>query len=357
MRRSAGDAIATAKKYLAQSAGERETVEAQAVYGDLDVLLAICAALRERLNSDPNDVLVEASRVFAWLSIQGKSIGYFDERDYFLGESALLAGTACRVLGQRAETDLWLDRADACYRHTINPVASLARVAFVRLSLRYDIGRYADILELVPSVALSFEKLGLSAELGKCHFLEAMCHKELGQFAEATSCLDRLLTGSEFQSEPALRGLAMMNIGNMQSHEGDQQKALAAYRAAQPLLESGKRYSILADLKGMVGETLQQLGQSSSAIEAYRESVGDFVQLGMETRAAYFRVVLSEALLEAGRPREAEWELLAALPTINEQQMVPEGFAAVALLQESIRQRKTDPQALSELRQYLQTSN
>ena len=69
------------------------------------------------------------------------------------------------------------------------------------------------------------------------------------------------------------------------------------------------------------------------------------------------RVMLAEALLEAGRPREAEWELLAALPTINEQQMVPEGFAAVVLLQESVKQRKTDPKALSELRQYLQSTN
>ena len=31
------------------------------------------------------------------------------------------------------------------------------------------------------------------------------------------------------------------------------------------------------------------------------------------------------------RPREAEWEILAALPTIEEQKMVPEGFAAVGV--------------------------
>jgi hypothetical protein len=107
----------------------------------------------------------------------------------------------------------------------------------------------------------------------------------------------------------------------------------------------------------MVGETLQSVGQVSGAIEAYRESVADHVELGMVTRAAYFRVVLSEALLACGRAREAEWELLAALPTINEQKMVPEGFAAAVLLQESVRQRKTNPKALSELRQYLQAAN
>ncbi len=35
--------------------------------------------------------------------------------------------------------------------------------------------------------------------------------------------------------------------------------------------------------------------------------------------------------------------------------MVPEGLAAVALLKESIRRRKTDPNALRELRERLQT--
>jgi hypothetical protein len=62
---------------------------------------------------------------------------------------------------------------------------------------------------------------------------------------------------------------------------------------------------------------------------------------------------LAQTLLEAGQPREAEWQILAALPTIDEEKMVPEGFAAVALLRESVRQRKTDPKALLELREYL----
>jgi hypothetical protein len=37
--------------------------------------------------------------------------------------------------------------------------------------------------------------------------------------------------------------------------------------------------------------------------------------------------------------------------------MLPEGYAAIALLQESVRRRKTDPNALSEVRQYLQAKS
>jgi tetratricopeptide (TPR) repeat protein len=355
--RSAADAQSAARDYLSISAENRAPINEDALYGDLDILLALCGQLREMANSDPKSVLAEAERVFAWVSRQGTSLGYFDERDYFLGESALLSGIACRQLGDKAATELWLDRADASYRHTINPAPSLARVAYARLTMRYDMGRYTDVLELLPSVALSFEKLGLYSELGKCHFLEAMSLMQLGRSSEAVPRLQTLVSGPEFRSEEALRGQAMMSLGNIHSDEGDQEQALAVYKTAQPLLERGQRYAALADMKAAVAETLRRLGRIAAAVEAYRETVIDYVRLGMQTRVAYVRVVLAEALLEAGRPREAEWELLAAFPTINEQQMVPEGFAAVVLLQESVRQRKTDPQALSELRQYLQTAN
>jgi tetratricopeptide (TPR) repeat protein len=352
--RSAADAQSAAKNYLLLSVEERADLTEETLYGDLDILMAICGQLRELANSDPKRVLAEAERIFAWVNRQGATLGYFDERDYFLGESALLSGIACRHLGDKAATELWLDRADASYRHTINPAPSLARVAYTRLTLRYDVGRYTDVLELLPSVALSFEKLGLYAELGKCHFLEAMSLIQLGRSSEAVHRLQALVAGPEFRSEEALRGQAMMSLGNIHSDEGDQEQALAVYKAAQPLLERARRYAALADMKGAVADTLRRLGRIGAAVEAYRESVNDYVRLGMQTRVAYLRVVLAEALLEAGRPREAEWEVLAALPTINEQQMVPEGFAAIALLQESVRQRKTDPLALSQLRRHLQ---
>jgi hypothetical protein len=68
-------------------------------------------------------------------------------------------------------------------------------------------------------------------------------------------------------------------------------------------------------------------------------------------------LVIAESLLALGRDREAEWEILSALPTIDEEKMVPEGFAAVALLRESVQRRKTDPNALRELREHLQAKS
>ena len=72
--------------------------------------------------------------------------------------------------------------------------------------------------------------------------------------------------------------------------------------------------------------------------------------------AAYVRLFLAETLIALNCSREAEQEILAALPTIEEQKMVPEGLAAVALLKESVRRRKTDRNALRELREHLQVA-
>jgi hypothetical protein len=55
------------------------------------------------------------------------------------------------------------------------------------------------------------------------------------------------------------------------------------------------------------------------------------------------------------RDREAEWEILAALPAIDEMKMVPEGFAAIALLRESVARRRTNLPALQELRAHLES--
>jgi tetratricopeptide (TPR) repeat protein len=326
-------------------------------YSDGDVLTSICSQLWQLVNTSPSDVAAESPRIYKWLSAKEARDFFFDERDYFLGESALLAAGSFRLLGKRDETERWLDRADASFRHTVAPAAHLARVSYIRLTLRYDMRRHEEVLELVPSVALTFQKLGMESDLAKSRFLEAMSLKELGRIEEAAASFERLASGEEYRVEPALCGMALVNLGNLRSEQGSFDSALVAYRQASPLLQSANRFSALADLKLMLGGTLQRTGHLTDAVQAFRESVSDYVALGMETRAAYLRVVLAEALLEGGKPREAEWEILAALPTIDQEKMVPESFAAVALLRESVRQRKTDPSALLELREYLQTKN
>jgi tetratricopeptide (TPR) repeat protein len=323
---------------------------------DGDVLNAVIASLWGSANSKPGSVSEEATFLHLTLSRRESTEFFFDERDYFLGETALLAAATARLLGDRVNCERWLDRADASYRHTVAPAPHLGRVAYTRLALRFDSHRFDDVRELIPSVALTFRKLGMSMDLAKCLFLEAINLKEMGETKEAAHKLVRLIEEEDAVSQ-LLRGMALINLGDIHSNDERFEDAMSAYRRALPILEATGQEHALADLKLSLASALRQMGLVDASLVAYAEAAEANAKLGLVTRAAYARVLFAEALLAAGKAREAEWQLLAALPTIDEQKMVPEGFAAVGLLRESIRQRNTDPKALTELRQYLQVKS
>ena len=350
------EAAAYARAYLEASPGD-DASEAVGPLADADVLLSLCNLLRDEADSAPTQVAEKAARLHSWISKTHPAVGFFDERDFFLGETALTAGNACRLLGRREETERWLDRADASFRHTLNAATNLARVAYARLSLRFEMRRYDDVLELLPSVALTFEKLGMVRELARCRFLEAMALKDLGRNDEAMAKLQVLVGNQEFCGEDAVRGMSLYNVGDLYGQASQFDLALHAYTEALPLLQRARRFIALADLKGMVADTLHRMGRVDESLESYREAVRDYAELGVRTRNAYMRIVLADALLGAGRVKEAEWEIRAALPIITQENMVPEGFAALGVLGEAVRQRKSDPKALVELRQYLQANN
>jgi tetratricopeptide (TPR) repeat protein len=349
-------ASACAKAFLAMPRDQRSIEYADGILGDSDVLMALCLVLWDLGNTSPSDVAAEASQAYAWVSSRTAGQFLFDERDYFLGETALITAGASRMMGKRDETLRWLDRADAAFRHTLAPTAHLARVAYVRLALKYDMRQHEDVLDLLPSVALTFEKLGMQTDLSKCRFLEAVTLKELGRSDQAMDRFSKLVSDGG-GGEPTIRGLALVNLGDLYSGNGDFERALASYAQAAPLFKSANRFASMADLKLMIATTLRSMGRLGASLDAYREATRDYEALGMSTRVAYIRVLLAEALLEAGRPREAEWEIVAALPAISRERMVPEGVAAVTLLEESVRQRRTDPRALLEVRELLRASS
>src|SRR5512147_30219 len=133
---SARDAERAASGYLSLSLGERSEEDRQASLGNADIVMAICSQLRRKRDLAPAYVASEAAEIYRWISRPECNLGLFDEREYFLGETALLAGAACRQLGQREEALLWLDRAEAGFRHTMNPAPGLSSVAYARLAIR-----------------------------------------------------------------------------------------------------------------------------------------------------------------------------------------------------------------------------
>lgn len=350
---SAQEAAAAARTYLATANESGVRARQVSLLAKPDVLMALCGILHDEVEANAGGVFAEASSLYGVINRPDVNLGSFDEKDYFLGETALLSATASRLLGRRDEAELWLDRAEAGFRLTANPAPLLANATYQRLALRYEARRFGEVAELASMLSATFGRLAMGREHAKCLFLEASALKENGDHETALAKFAQLRACP--QADPGLVGSALVTMADIHVAAGDDDKAAAAYVEALPLLDRRKRPAAVAHLKSVFGETLRRQGRLTEAIAAYRDSIQAYADIGMTTFVAYIRILLAQTLLEAGRGREAEWEVLAALPTIDEQKMVPEGFAAVSLLRESVRQRKTDPRALLELREYLQT--
>jgi hypothetical protein len=101
-----------------------------------------------------------------------------------------------------------------------------------------------------------------------------------------------------------------------------------------------------------MGDLFRKQGERAAALEAYRQALADAAELRMRGDVAAIHLVVADLLLEAGQEAQAEWEIRAALPIIDEEKMVPEGIAALSLLRESLRRRQIDKHALRGLHGY-----
>jgi tetratricopeptide (TPR) repeat protein len=354
---SPAQAHVEAVEFLAVSIEGRSEETRVRFLNNPDVLLALCTILRKNRDLAPGDVLEQTTDIYRWISRAGSRLGLFDERDYFLGETALIAGGVCRQLGKREDAFLWLDRAEAGFRHTMNPAPGLANVAYARLALRFEMGRYSDVLELSPSLECSFRKLKMEVEAAKCRLLYGTTLKITGEHLRAIDLLDALPEDPALSAEPFLRARILAEIGDLHQLRGDVPLAMTSFQKALRLLEGRESSAAAADLRIYVGAACRALGKLEDARDAFREASREYAALGMRALVAYSHLLVAETLLELRRDREAEWEILAALPEIDELGMVPEGVAAVALLRESVSRRKTDVAALQELRKQIQAAS
>ena len=216
-RSSAEESRAQARCYLAAASEDRTDEMTESLLGDPDCLLAICAEIKDRCDAEPAAIWDEARALYSWLKGSQKSLGLFDERDYFLGECALTAGNASRHLGKREEAEVWFDRAEASFRHTVNPAPLLASVAYARLTLYYDKRQYERVFDLIPSLSESFRRLNMSRERLKCDFLEAMTLKESSRPLDALAKLQSMREDADLASEPKMEAFVMLHTGELLS--------------------------------------------------------------------------------------------------------------------------------------------
>ncbi len=341
-----------AERVLAIPILERTSRYADLKLEDPELLLCVCEILRSRLESSPVVVHDEAEFFYGFLQRPVRKIGLFDERDYYLGELALTAGTASRVLFKREEARRWFDRAEASFTRSANGLAHVARLGYQRLALALEERRIEEVLEMAPLWRESFASMEMQEDALKCRFLEGIALREKGQFAESVEVFRDICREAEKQGSIRLVATASNNLAQYCRLLGNLDEAMVYARKALPLYQQLENKVGLVKLRWSAGNILREQRKFAEAAAAYREARQEAQEVGMRGDVAALHLILADVLLDVGQERQAEWEVRAALPIIDEERMVPEGFAALDFLRKALRLRQVDRKALRELHGY-----
>lgn len=342
-----------AERVLATPIAERAARAKELLLEDPSTIVFLLGRFTALLESSPSTVRDEAEFLYWFIGKPKRTIGVFDEREYFLGECALLAAKACRLLSRRDEMRRWLDRSEAGFRLSARHVEDLSRLAYERLALYVEERRFEEVLELVPELFDTMVAHEMAEEAVKTRFLEGWALREIGRLPEAAETFRKICEWApSLKNGDNLLASAFVNLGQIHAALGEPERSLKMAAEAAPIFRRLNNLFSLAKLQWMIGDTLRAQRKIPAAIQAYRQAQDEFGALQMRADVASLHLVIADLLLDLGHERQAEWEVRAALPVLEEEKMVPEGLAAYGLLRESVRRRQINRQALRDLHGY-----
>jgi tetratricopeptide (TPR) repeat protein len=355
-RLTAQEGRAYAEAVLAVPREERRAQSAELHLDDPEMLLSLTGFLSDQCPVAPATVLEEAAFLYRYL--EDLEVRYpadpivCDELTYFLGESARIAGVAARVLSRREDARSWFDLAEAWFLGTENASSNIARLSYQRLALRMEEREFEALLKLTPHLIANFDRLAMVQDATKARILLASVLKEQGKLPEAIELFEEIADRCRERQDDVLLGHAAVNLTQAYGLLGNAEKAVATAAQAAPLLRDQGNHSALGKLQWGLGYLLRSTGQLGQAIEAFRSAQHEFSEISMHADVAAVHLILADLLLDAGQSAQAEWEIRAALPIIDEYKLVPESIAALTLLRDSIRRRQIDRNALRGLHGY-----
>lgn len=341
------------RSFFALSSFERSEELIGRFLSEPDTMVVACRRLAVGMNSNPAESLAFSTAAYRWATA-APPFEHLDERAHFAGELAYVAATALRHLGRFSESSSWAAKAAAWFEKTTTPQAWLGRLEFLMAAALFDQHRAEEALKRIPAIASTLDEFGLRDELQRCRFLEAVALKDIGRHGDSLKCLQRLSEVLDEQRDPLLLGLVLANIGEIRAAHGRPAEAVPLLLQARALLQGADTPWAIAFLQAVWGQVFRDLGKFDQAIEAYALAAEICCELGMEVRVAYFRLLLAETQILASRDAQAIDSILSALPIFEREALVPDALVAVALLRESIRRQKADPDALRTLRMQLQ---
>jgi tetratricopeptide (TPR) repeat protein len=334
---------------LAQRAGELTGLAVTAEH-----LICLCARLFERCDTAPSRVRDDGEFFYRFLEKAGEFTAVAGERQYFMGELALITGVVCRHTSRWDESRLWFDRAESGFRRTASSLGGISRLAYQRLALQMEERHVDAVLEFARPLAEELLGLGMPEEALKCRFLEGVALMESNRVLESVEVFEKARQDAERLRSEKLLGSACVNLSHLYGMMANSAKAIEASRMAIPILLRLNDRVALAKVQWGLARLFRETGQLTASIQAYRTARREFEQIGMRADEAALGLVIADLLLETGRDQEAMREILAVLPIIDELKMVPERVAALSLLRESLRQQKINRQALRDLQDFFE---
>ena len=351
-------ARALAERFLSMDVDRWKEHAAEFRLDQPETLLSLCQLIDSRLDSEPSPMAIASVYLYERLESYGPEEGgfLFDEREYYLGELARLAGTAFRVLHRQDDALTWLERAQAWFLMTANSTGDIARVQYQRLAVYMEQRRLEEVLTLSRPLREGLWRAGLKEVALKCEYAGAMALRELGRSAEALIVFERVYSQACEIRSTKIIGPCLVMLVQVHSDLGNAEQAVRFVEQAVPVLTDANNRVALAKLYSGIGLLFRSQRRNEEAIRAFRTSQEQLGALELRAEVAALNLLIADILLEGGQERQAEWEIRAALPVIDELKMVPEGFAAMSLLRESLRRRSIDRQALRKLHGYFEES-
>ena len=297
----------------------------------------------------------EAEFLYRFIETPRRPIGLFDEREYFLGETALLAGTACRQLSRREEatSGSTAPRPASATRSTRPPTSRASDTSGSRSGSRS--GSSTSCSRCLPALLESFRQLEMHDEALKCRFLEGLALLESDELTEAVRVFDEIVVEAERlgNSQAARERLREPDAhlrddgerrgghrGLRESHPGP----AASRRPRRPRQDPvGAGDAPARDRPGRGFDRARtarrrRSSRRSACARTWRRSISS-------SRICCSRPGRSARRSARSPPR---------CPIISELKMAPEGMAALQLLRESARRQEINRQALRELHGYFE---
>jgi tetratricopeptide (TPR) repeat protein len=240
--------------------------------------------------------------VAGYLSVQFRSAGAYDQSIAY-GQRALGLGIASGDAIVRALANLYLGAAYWAQGHYREGIACLKQTI-------------ADL----PSEQRR-ERLGQATlPLVQSSAFLAICHAELGMFAEGRAIGDEGLTIAETVAHPSSLMWASYGFGLLSLHQGDLDQAVPQLERALSICREANLRLFMPRMAAAMGTAYTLAGRVADAMPALAQAIELTTGADMAGFQALCRLPLSEAQLLAGRLEEAHALAESALTLAREHQ-------------------------------------